>query len=286
MSQTTVADLNEQAQKFWSPRFMSALKEDTLLAGLVNKEYQGDLKQKGDTVYVSQIEKPQGQLKTIGVDADTFATEKLTTNRVAIVANKRAVAAYEFEDLVEVQTMIQSNDPQVQAGLFEAIQEQINDYLYSLVAPSTSTKRGNNLVITGVSDFNASQIATLRRLAAQEYWEKSKGWWILADPQYYSDILNAQTLTSQDFVPGDTPVLGGQIVKQRFGFNIVEDSSRDTDNALCFHPDWLGLVMGQPRVKISDLHAQKQFGFVMSVDVVFGAKILNQGDEKHISISN
>jgi len=50
MSATLLSDVSQQVQKFWSPMFMDELMESTLLASLVNKEYQGDLKRGGDTV--------------------------------------------------------------------------------------------------------------------------------------------------------------------------------------------------------------------------------------------
>ena len=87
--------------------------------------------------------------------------------------------------------------------------------------------------------------------------------------------MNAQTLTSQDYVGGELPVIGGQIVNKRFGFNLLEDNSRGTDKGLFFHPDFMHLVMQmEPRSKISDLHSQKKFGYLLSVDILFGANLV------------
>ena len=106
MAKTGILDVQEQIQKFWSPLFAKELREQLLLGGLVSKDYQGALQRKGDTVYVSQVTAPAGQLKSIGVDADSFDTDLLTTNRIAIVADKRAVAAYEIEDIVDLQSQL------------------------------------------------------------------------------------------------------------------------------------------------------------------------------------
>ena len=116
---------------------------------------------------------------------------------------------------------------------------------------------------------------------------------MLLDPAYYSDNLNAQTLTSSDFVP-DAPVVSGQIARQRYGFNILEDNSAGIgtlaasgteDVCLAFHPDFMLLVMQkEPTFKVSDLHSNKQFGFVISVDMVFGAKLGIDGAKKHITV--
>lgn len=283
MALTDINQISEQVQKKWAPLFMQELREQLLLGALVNKDYEGSIGAEGDTVYVSQINAPQGALKTVGTDADTFDSELLSTTRVAIQANKRAVAAFEIADTAKLMSQLDSKDSDIRQSLLYAVSKQINDYLYSLVAASASAP---DHVISGVSDLNAAQVSALRVLAGQAKWMKNKPWYLLADPVFHGDLLNAQTLTSGDFV-SDKPVVGGQMGTQRFGFNIFEDNSLPADHALAFHPDFLGLVMQyEPRFKISDLHSQKKFGMLMSVDIVFGASQLIDGDVKHIQVYN
>lgn len=284
MSQvTTLTEVAAQVQKYWSPIFTKQLRESLLLGSLVNKEYQGEIKRGGDTVRVSQINAPIGELKTVGVDADTFSTQAVSTSYVDITADRRAVAAYEFQDLVELQSQINKENPEIIESLKFAMGQQINNYLYSLVNPSTSAP---DHLINGVTDFNASQLSACRVLAAQAKWMQNPGWYALLDPQYYGDLLNAQTLTSGDYV-NEQPVVGGVIGTKRFGFNIFEDNSRSADFGLLFHPDFMHMVTQQEvQVKISDLHSNKKFGVVMSVDLIFGAKLGINGNVKHIKVYN
>lgn len=283
MAITKVEDVSDQVQEFWAPMFMDELRESLMLGALVNRDYEGEIKAEGDTVYVSQINAPSSSLRTVGVDADTFDTNKLSTSRIAIEANKRAASAFEFSDLVQLQSQIGAKDSDIRAALLFDAMKQINDYLYSLVSPSTTAP---DHTINGVSDFNAAQLVALRKLAGQAKWMKNKPWYCLVDPSYHADLLSAQTLTSSDYAP-DAPVVGGQIANQRFGFNILEDNSKSVDTALAFHPDFMHLVMQtQPRFKVSDLHSNKQFGYVISVDMLFGAKLGIDGDVKHITVDN
>lgn len=283
MSVSTTAEVASQIQTYWAPVATKQLRESLLLGSLVNKQYQGDLKNQGDTVKVYQVNAPSGQLLTVGTDADSFNSEAISTSTVSIVADKRAVASYEFTDLVSLQSQISQSNPAVMEALTFSMSKQINDYLYSLVSPSTSSP---DHLINSVADFNAAQLAACRLLAAQAKWSNQPGWYCLPDPSYYSDLLNATTLTSSDYVGGDAPVIGGVIGMKRFGFNIFEDNSRSVDQALLFHPDFMHMVMqSEVQVKISDLHSQKKFGVVMSVDVVFGAKLGINGNVKHIKVS-
>jgi len=284
---TTLAEVQDQIEKFWSPLFTKTLRESLLMGSLVNRDYEGQIKELGDQVRVSQIVDATGELRTVGGtgsdDANAFETESLQTVKVDIKADKRAVAAYEFAELVELQSQIGAEKSAIRESLMFAVEKQINTYLYSLVSPSTSSP---DHTIGSVADFNATQLLNCRKLAAQAKWRKDKGWFALLDPSYYNDILNATTMTSSDYVGDDQPVVGGQVAKQRFGFNILEDNSRPEDTAVLFHPDFMHLVMqSQARFKVSDQHANKKFGYIVSVDLIFGAKLGIDGAKKHIKVT-
>lgn len=279
MAQTTLTEVANQIQKRWAPVFMKTLRESLLLGNLVNKEYQGNIGTEGDTVYVSQIVDPTGELKTVGSDADTFTPEAMSTQRIAIAANRRAVASYEITELAALQSQIGGADSAIRDALMFSIAKKINGHLYSLVSPSTSAP---DHLLTSITDMNSGQINAVRMLAAQAKWEKSKGWYALLDPSYMTDLLNSTPAVSGDFV-NDQAVVAGQVASKRFGFNILEDNHLATDKALFFHPDFMHLVMQlEPRIKISDLHSNGKFAYVISADVVFGAALGVDGAKKHI----
>jgi hypothetical protein len=284
MTVTGLTEVQYQIQKYWAPVFTQQLRENLLLGSLVNKDYQGDIKVGGDEVTVSQINAPTGALLTVGTDADAFSTEALSTSYVKIKADKRAVAAYEFEDLVALQSQISLEDSSVRDSLVYAMSKQINDYLYTLVNPSSSSP---DHLIASVTDLNAAQVAALRVLAGQAKWPDNKPWYGLVDPQYFGDIMKDATLGSSIYGASDAPVIAGKLGQNRYGFTIFEDNSRAADYGLFFHPDFLHMVMQKAvSVKISDLHSQKKFGYILSVDCVFGAKLGIDGNKKHIKVYN
>jgi len=265
---TNLTDVQYQVMKFWSPVFEKELRSSLLLGGLVNKDYEGQITKGGDQVTVSQVNAPTGQLLTIGTDADAFSTEKISTSKVNIQITKRAVAAYEFEDTVEILSMIDRGNQDVNDALKYAMGNQINTYLYSLISPSTSAP---DHTTASVTDMAASVVSAQRVLAGQAKWPKNKPWYSLLDPQYYGDVMDDTTLASSLYGATDAPMVGGVLGQNRFGFTMFEDNSLTADHGYFFHPDFLHLVMGSVSVKISDLHSQKRFGYIMSVDVLFGA---------------
>lgn len=282
MALTSLAEVTNNIQMYWSPVFSKELRESLLLASLVNKQYEGAISQGGDTVRVSQVNAPTGQLLTIGTNADSFESEALSTTYIDIKCDKRAVASFEFADLAALQSQLSLEKSDVRDSLKFAIAKQINDYLYSLVSPSTSAP---DHLVTGVSDCNAAQLSALRLLAAKAKWGMGN-WYGLVDPSYYSDILDDTTLSSNIYGATDNPMIGGQVALPRMGFKILEDNSRGTDLGLFFHPDFMHYVAQTGvSVKISDLHSQKKFGVLMSVDIIFGAKLGINGSVKHIKVT-
>ena len=290
MATTELIDVQDQIMKFWSDLFMPELRESNPLIALVDKTYDGEIKRQGDTVRVSQVVKAVGETKIIGAAGDnSFTPEKMITRYVDIKADRRFVASYEFEDLVDLQSQITSERSEIRESLVDSMNTQINNYLYSLVAPIAGQ------ALTGVATMDAATLKSIRVIAGKQKWFKQPGWYGLLSPDYYGDVMDETKLTSSDFV-ADQPVVGGEIVTRRYGFNIIEDNSDGLDSlspttgnpaALFFHPAYCHMVTQmQARFKVSDLHSNKEFGYVISVDLIGGAALGIEGDKMHVSVVN
>lgn len=281
MSATTLTEVANQIQKYWAPVTTNKLRETLLLAELVNKEYEGQINVGGDTVYVSQVDDLDGQNLTVGTDADAFSTELVTTTRVAIQANKRAVCAVKFHDLVSLQSQIDQDS--VRDAMVYAINKQINTYLYTLVAPSTSAPDHTTASVTTLA---VAEVGAQRVLAGAAKWDNSKPWYGLLSPAYNGDLAVNTTLASGDFTEGMS-IVAGQAPRKVMNFNLFEDTSRTGDYGLFFHPDFMYFVrQTEVQVKISDLHALGQFGVMLSVDLVYGAVLGISGASKHTTVTS
>lgn len=290
MALTELADVNQQIKKYWSDLFMPELRESNPLIALVDKRYTGEIKNQGDTVKVSQIKKAEGETKVIGAAGDnTFTPEKLVTAYVDIKADRRMVASFKMEDLVALQSQIQEESSDIRQSLLDGVSTQINNYLYSLVAPAAGQ------ALTGVANLDASVLKQIRVIAGKQKWLKTGGWYALLSPDYYGDLMDGTTLTSTDFV-ADQPMVGGEVVSRRFGFNVIEDNSdglaavsptAGNPSGVFFHPAFCHMVSQQTaRFKVSDLHSNEEFGYLISVDVIMGGAIGIEGDKMHVSVVN
>ena len=290
MAATELTDVQDQIKKYWSDLFMPELRESNPLLALVDKTYDGEIKRQGDTVRVSQVIKATGETKVIGAAGDnSFTPEALQTAYVDIKADRRFVASYEFEDLVDLQSQITAERSEIRESLLDAMNTNINNYLYSLVAPVAAQ------AITGVANMDASQLKAIRVIAGKQKWFKAPAWYALMSPDYYGDVMDGTVLTSTDHV-NEQPIISGEVATRRYGFQVIEDNSDGlaslsptpgNPSAIFFHPAFMHMVTQmQARFKVSDLHSNNKFGYVISVDLIGGAKLGIQGDKLHVSVVN
>jgi hypothetical protein len=282
MADTNTGDVSNAIQKFWSPTFMDQLRQTNILVSQVNRDYDGEIKKPGDTVKVLQVNKPTGQTLTRdGTGGEVvFVPETMSISYVDVVANRRFVASYEIDDTVDLQTMLDPFSPnsvKIRTALLDAVNTQINTYLYALLTGGGHT--GSTTTMT------ATVMAAARKYAGQKNWDKTKPWYGNLSPEYWADCLVDTKLTSSDFVAAgmvENAMSGGV---KRFGFNLFEDSSL-TNKAVFFHPDALIFAMQyEPRFKLSDQHAQKRFGYVLSCDILGGGVLGINGTDKYTDVT-
>lgn len=279
MAVTDLAEVTNQIQKVWAPLYTQKLRETLLLGGLVNREYEGEIRQQNDTVYVSQQIDKDAELRVAGVDADAFGTVKAEFTRVALVADQVAIQAYEFTTLAQLQSQVSSAN--FRDSMVFAINKRINTYLYSLAIASTSNP---DHTLNSVSTIDADALADYGALAATAKWPEDGRWVGLLAPNYWATIMKDNDLKSSDFVT-DMPTVRGQSARALMGFNCYRDNSI-TNKAYFFHPDFMYLAMQtELEFKVSDQHANKRLGYLISAHVVFGAKLGIDGSKKLITVS-
>ena len=270
-----ILDAQGLVQDFWAPLIEKELRESSLWMGILSDpNYTLEKVKGGDTYKISYINKPTNTIKTIGTDADSFETSVLSTTQIDLKITKRCVSAYEFEDLGELMSQIDSGSSQIREALLADVRKQANDYIKGLISASAASP---DHVINGIGDFNLAQLSATRTLAAAAKWQSTgEPWYMLADPSYMSDMLDDTTLASASTMGiGTSPIIEGRMSFKRMGFNIIEDDSLSTDTAYNFIPSFMKVIMGAPRFLLSSKHANKQFGNVLSVDFVIGGKQLD-----------
>lgn len=287
---TELAAVADQIQKFWAPIFVPELKETSVLPSLISSEYKGEIKKGGNEVQVSMIKNAAGARQPILADGShrTIEAEAMALEEVSVKADQIFTASFELDDLIDLQSQVGSENGQskIREALLAGVEAQINNYIYSLVAASTAAPDHK---LNTVTAFDFAALMNCRKLASKAKWMKND-WFMLLDPTYMNDFLSDVKNTSADYVDGKPVQVGGNAVYSRAGFAVIEDNSDGMQTklgdgaALAFHKSFMYLVMQtQPVFKLSDLHASKKRGYLLTVDLIGGAKLGLQGAIKHIT---
>jgi hypothetical protein len=284
MGLTGYNDVQDQMQKFWSPLSASQLVQSNPYLNVVNRNYEGQLSRKGDTVYVNVINPMTAEVRTAGVDADTFDTQKVQMTRTAIKADKLFSVAVELEDLVQLQSLLDSGDMKLRESMTQALADKISAYLYGF---RKTTLTDGVTVDSGVATLSKTEFRGARVFGGKKKWPKDGNWFAFLDPEYWGDISVDSTLASVDFV-GETPIAAQSSFRKLLDFNTTEDNSLGSKQGFFMHREWLYYVQQTaPTWKISDLHATKKNGVLLSCQIVGGAaKNQYAGDDLHYLVYN
>lgn len=263
-------ELDNLIPEIWAADFYDELRNQLMFGSIFSREYEGEIRQKGDTVKVNQIVAPEGEVLTD--DKQQFNSETMIVNQFSVVADSRAVASFEFTDLAQLQSQAFEND--AREALVYAVQKQIEQKIIAALIPSASAP-DHDIAPVSAGDLDASDVAGLRTLMSIQKVPKTNRH-LLCDPNYFGDLLQKTNFISSDFIPAGSPVSSAELNSPLYGFRVGEHDLLPADVAYAVHASALQMVMQQSmRLKISDLHAQKKFGFVMSADLVFGLSLFD-----------
>jgi len=281
---TKIGDVQNQVQKYWAPLGASQLVQTNKFANVINRDYENTINEGGDTVYVSVYKPMTASKKTIGVDADTYTPSKVQLVRTPIVADTVIEHSIELGSLAQLQSQLDIADSKLRSTMIQAISDKLNAHLYSYVKSSFTDGTDGD---SGVATLDKSTLKAARLYAGQKKWARDGNWFAFLDPSYWSDLLVDSTLASVDYV-GETPIASASEFRKLLDFNCTEDNSLPNTTGLAFHRDFLYLVMQKGMTwKVSDLHSSLKRGFLLSAEIVVGAK-LNQyaGNDLHWPICN
>jgi len=270
MSVSGKLELDNLIPEIWASNMYDELRNQLQMGSVFSREYEGEIRDMGDTVRVNQIVAPSGEI--LSNDKDTFNPESMTVNQYTVVVNKRAVASFEFTSLAQLQSQAFERD--AQEALVYAVQKKIEQDIIDSLLPSTSAP-DHDIAPASAGDLDASDLAGIRTLLSKALVPKSNRWFF-GDPQYFGDLLQKTNFISSDFIPAGSPVSSAEFASPLYGFKISEHDLLTADVGYAVHPSALQMVMQQGmRLKISDMHAQNKFGFKMSADIVYGLSLFD-----------
>lgn len=261
---TAFADL---IPEIWSSKMYSELRKNLVFANLFSRDYEGELR-KGDIIRINQWVAPTAEL--VDSDLNQFNTTAIDTNQLTITVDKTVSVAHEITDLAELQSL--SFQDELRAGMVYALAKKLDDILITSLVPSASNP-DHDIAPTTTLVLAAADFVTARKLLSLQSVPETDRFWV-ADPVHYSTLLDETQFMSKDFL-GVSSAESSPITRF-LGFNLQESSNLGASISYAGHKSALQLIMQRsPRVQISNQHPNRKYGWIISMDMSFGYKLMD-----------
>ena len=257
--------------EIWSARLLSSLKKATVYGGVCTREYEGDIRDSGDTVRITSISRPTIGTYTKG--STTVTPEQLTDAQRSLLINQVKYFAFEVDDVdyrqvadggalmneaaAEAAYGLADTADQYIAGLYGDITNTI-----STVSITDSTK-----AVDGVADL---------MVKLDEANVPKAGRYVIVPPWYHGLLVQSDILAPVD-ASGSSETLRNGLVGRLFGFDVLV-----SNNVPVITGDDYAVQAGVPGaiafaeqiVKVEAYRPDDSFSDALKGLHVYGAKVI------------
>ena len=263
--------------EIWTAELLSALRNDLVYAGpgIVNRSYEGLIKEQGDTVHITTISDPS--VATYTEHSTTLTYSALTDEDSVLNVDQAKSSTFKVGDIEKAQAagdFVGEATQNMSYGLRDAIDEFIAATLYAGVN-NTSNDLGAKTADT--SDNTAYPLLVDLRTTLNRDNCPQDNRWVVIPPE-----LEGALLQDNRFIDASASADGGSALRNGFigraaGFNVylsnqTPDPTSGTYAVIAGHP-W-ACTFAHQLTKMEALRLEGSFADGVRGLVVYGAKVL------------
>ena len=259
--------------EIWSAMMLESLKKELVYGqpGVVNRDYEGEIRNMGDTVRIRSIGRPT--IANYVKGSTTITPEQLTDAQRSLLINQAKYFAFEVDDI----DAAQGPGGELEAGLMEAVyglRDVADQFIAALYTEAQSTNQiGTVSVTTGALAYTQ-----LRRLAVKldEANVPRQGRYAVVPPWYHGLLLEEDKFVRVD-ASGTSEGLRNGTVGRALGFDILV-----SNNAPLVTGDDYAVMAGVPSAiafaeqinKVETFRPEDSFSDAVKGLHVYGAKVV------------
>lgn len=270
--------------ELWSARLLNALDKAHVATNFANRDYEGEIREKGDTVHINTITNPTIRTYTAGT---AITTEDVTTTDTTLVIDQQKYFSFKVQDLDKVQSAGDFVDKATtQAGY--GLNDVADSYLFGVIAGGVNS--ANVIGSSSAIGLTASNIYTNivgMRLILDKNNVPTSGRRIALPPEAYALLLQDERFTKVGAQSEDVVRTG--LVGYVAGFEVYETNNCPT--ATVGSATATKLIASVPTattyaeqiVSVEAMRMESQFADLVRGQHVYGAKVT---DGKAICVLN
>jgi hypothetical protein len=258
--------------EIWSALVLETLKKNLVFAqpGVVNRDYEGEITQQGDTVRIRSFSDPT--ISTYSKNS-TLTYETLTDAQRALLIDQAKSFSFSVDDIDKAQ----GPGGELETALTQATYK-LRDVADQYVAGLYTGAAAANAIGTVAVTTAALAYTQLRKLSVKldEADVPQEGRWVVVPPWYHGLLLEEDKFVRVDASGTDQGLRNG-IVGRALGFDVMK-----SNNAVLVTGDDYAVMAGHPMaisyaeqiLEVETLRLQTTFGTGVRGLHVYGAKLV------------
>lgn len=259
----------------WSAQLLSSLKKSLVYGGpsVVNRNYEGEISDSGDTVRITSISRPT--VATYTKNSTTITPETLTDANRSLLIDQSKYFAFEVDDIDLRQSrnggalMSEAADEAAYA-----LRDVADQYIAGLY---TGADAGNALGTVAVTSaaLAVTQLINLK-VKLDNANVPTEGRYVVVPPWYHGLLLASDTFVRVD-ASGSSEALRNGMVGRAFGFDVLVSNNAplvtgDDYAVLAGHPS--AISFAEQIVKVEAYRPESAFSDAIKGLHVYGAKLV------------
>ncbi|MDF1596955.1 MAG: P22 phage major capsid protein family protein [Acidimicrobiia bacterium] len=205
--------------EIWSKLLLASLKKSLVYAapGVVNRDYEGEISEQGDTVTINSISRP-----TIGTyvkGSTTITPEQLTTAQRKLIVDQSKYFAFEVDDVDKRQA---AGDviPEAIVEAAYGLRDVADQYVVSLYTGVVAANDLGTIAVVAATPTNAYDLVLVPLMVALDDASVPKeGRYVVIPPWFHGRLLRDDRFVRAD-ASGGTEALRNGFIGRASGFDI------------------------------------------------------------------
>ena len=253
----------------WSARLLDHLDKELVLANLCNRDYEGEIKNAGDTVKINQI----GDITVKDYDKSTDITyDDVDGTPTELKIDQQKYFAFKVEDIDKVQANVDLMDKSLARASY-SLRDVVDQHIAAHAADA-----GTTLTVKDIASASAAYEAIVKVGVALDNNNVPKaGRWIVIPPWMYGLLLNDTRFVATGGANAESRLISG-MVGAAAGFRIYESNNLSTVKSSGVVSVMAGtnaaISFAQQIIETEALRLEKKFSDAVRGLLVYGSVVV------------
>lgn len=261
--------------ELWSARLLQGLEKSHVATNLVNRDYEGQIRNQGDKVNINTLS--DVAIKTYTPNSDIASPDDLTTTKQQLEITEADYFNIQLDDVDRVQAAGELMDTAMRNVAYK-MNDKTDSFILGKIASGVAS--GNIIGTTAspiqVTKNNIYESIIEMRTKLDKANVPTSGRTIVIPPEIYALLLQDERFVKSDAVAGQNVLVNG-LVGRVAGFDVFESNNvvYDTDNKF-----WkvtaqviTATTFAEQIVKTEAYRMEKRFSDAVKGLHVYGAKV-------------